>query len=384
MVTSTFNPSFFHLGRFALSRKVSPSVLSKKFELHCSIERDMDVRPSVLVDGVPKSLNGMESNKEPSVSTILLNFENPFDPYGASSTPLYQTATFKQVMTQNRHSHSRIITCSKESTISVPFITMIRTPSITALTGTENGLYDYTRIGNPTRDVLESLIGQIVHFALQTGMAALATVTHLVETGQEIVAGDDIYGGSDRLLSHVLPGKGVVVKARLLLSQPLKLGADIVMHSATKFISGYADVMAGVLAVKGESFQVTINHICGSVALHISWLKVLNCMFTVVCPFTSLVTNSLLTKCRGGCISSFDCWILAGIKTMSSTEKVNYAGLPGHPGSSLHYSQLLMGSVALSRHIVEATKYLQHYRSVKSLISMPCFMSHAKHTRCSS
>ncbi|KAI3915050.1 hypothetical protein MKW92_044946, partial [Papaver armeniacum] len=195
MVTSTFNPSFcslssnlshqglsrgVHLGRFALSRKVSPSVLSKKFELHCSIERDMDVRPSVLVDGVPKSLNGMESNKEPSVSTILLNFENPFDPYGASSTPLYQTATFKQ-------------------------------PS-----GTENGLYDYTRSGNPTRDVLERLLAKLDRadraFCFTTGMAALATVTHLVETGQEIVAGDDIYGGSDRLLSHVLPGKGVVVK----------------------------------------------------------------------------------------------------------------------------------------------------------------------------
>ncbi|KAI8562440.1 hypothetical protein RHMOL_Rhmol03G0037900 [Rhododendron molle] len=177
---------------------------------------------------------------------------------------------------------------------------------------TENGPYDYTRSGNPTRDVLESLLAKLDKadraFCFTSGMAALAAVAHLVGTGEEIVAGDDIYGGSDRLLSQVIPKTGVMVKrinttdldevasaigprtklvwlesptnprqqisdirkiaeiahahAALVLvdnsimspvlSQPLELGADIVMHSATKFIAGHSDVMAGVLAVKGE------------------------------------------------------------------------------------------------------------------------------------
>jgi cystathionine beta-lyase len=119
--------------------------------------------------------NGVRE-KELSISTILVNFNNSFDPYGALSTPLYQTATFKQ-------------------------------PS-----ATENGPYDYTRSGNPTRDSLEDLLAKLDGvdraFCFTSGMAALSVVTHLVEAGQEIVVGDDIYGGSDRFLSRVVPKYG--------------------------------------------------------------------------------------------------------------------------------------------------------------------------------
>ncbi|MBA0804092.1 hypothetical protein Gohar_014246, partial [Gossypium harknessii] len=220
---------------------------------------------------------------------------------------------------------------------------------------TENGPYDYTRSGNPTRDVLERLLAKLEKadraFCFTSGMAALSAVANLVGTGQEIIAGDDIYGGSDRLLSQVTPRSGVVVKrvntsdlsevakvtgpktklvwlesptnprqqiadirriaemahthgAILLvdnsimtpvLSRPLELGAginnihifgfNIVMHSATKFIAGHSDLMAGVLAVKGESLAKELYFLQNAV---------------------------------GSGLAPFDCWIcLRGIKTMA-------------------------------------------------------------------
>ncbi|CAN1244791.1 Cystathionine beta-lyase, chloroplastic, partial [Linum perenne] len=161
-------------------------------------------------------------------------------------------------------------------------------------------------------------------------------------SGDEIVAGDDIYGGSDRLLSQVIPKSGILVKRvntsslddvasaigpqtklvwlesptnpRQQISdiRPLELGADIVMQSATKFIAGHSDVMAGALVENAQK------------------------------------------------IAEF-------LGSHPRVTRVNYAGLPGHPGRELHYSQAEGAGSVFS--------FLTG--SVKSLISMPCFMSHA-------
>ena len=210
------------------------------------------------------------------VATRLLHPEREnSDPYRAVAPPLYQTATFDQ-------------------------------PS-----ATEMGPYDYTRSGNPTRTLLEDQItdleGGVGSFAFSSGMAALAVVCKLLKMGDGILSGDDIYGGTSRLLAQVVPNYGLRVhhvdttdlqqvedrlrkeKIRLVMLEsptnprmqvcdikaicqmaheagamvcvdnsiltaancrPLELGADISMTSATKFISGHSDVTGGVLSVK--------------------------------------------------------------------------------------------------------------------------------------
>ncbi|GJZ06269.1 cystathionine beta-lyase, chloroplastic [Tanacetum coccineum] len=257
------------------------------FKVSTSREDRMDVKASVAVDGVGVAecfddVIPETEVREPSVSTILMNFESKFDPYSSMSTPLYQTATFKQ-------------------------------PS-----ATENGPYDYTRSGNPTRDMLESLLAKLDKadraFCFTSGMAALAAVSHLVGTGDEIVAGEDIYGGSDRLLSQVVPRTGAIVtrvdttnldevaaaigpqtklvwlesptNPRIQISDIRKIAKIAHANDALVLVdNSIIDVMAGVLAVKGERLAKELY---------------------------------FLQNAEGSGLAPFDCWIcLRGIKTMA-------------------------------------------------------------------
>jgi len=208
----------------------------------------------------------------------------PIDPLtGSISVPVYQTATFVQ-----------------------------------EAPGEHKG-FDYARSNNPTRQVLENLIAKLEHgrcgLAFASGLAAIDCVLKLLEAGDEIVAVDDIYGGSFRLFTHVYEKFGVKVhyvdttdahsilevlspKTRLVwletptnptlkisdieeisrfahaagalvvvdntfaspaLQRPLELGADIVVHSATKYLAGHSDVIAGLLAVQDEELGARLK-----------------------------------------------------------------------------------------------------------------------------
>ena len=322
--------------------------------------------------------------------------------YGAVSTPIYQTATFRQP------------------------------------TATDWGEYDYSRTANPTRTRLEKKLAQLEHgkyaTAFASGMAAITAVSRLLKSGDEILASDDLYGGSVRLLEQVLPRQGITVtyvdatdldavaaavsaSTKLLLIEtptnpllrisdiaglariahsrdailavdntmlspclqnPLDLGADVVIHSATKFLCGHSDVMAGAVITNSDGLHKQI---------------------------------AFLQNAEGSALSPFDSWLLLrGIKTLSlrverQTEKalkaaqvlasrpevkeVYYPGLEDHAGQELHSRQargggsvisFTTGNVDLSRRFVEATRLCSiavSFGSVNSSISLPCYMSHA-------
>src|SRR6266446_5398656 len=112
-------------------------------------------------------------------ATRCVQFTDASDPYGAISPPIYQTATFRQ-------------------------------PS-----ALEFGEYDYTRSGNPTRTLVEQQLAELeggTHAcAFASGMAAITALTRLVDSGEEIIAGDDLYGGTVRLLEQIRQHQGVRV-----------------------------------------------------------------------------------------------------------------------------------------------------------------------------
>jgi cystathionine beta-lyase len=232
------------------------------------------------------------------ISTRCVQLPNGRDPFGAVSPPIYQTATFRQ-------------------------------PS-----AVDFGEYDYSRTANPTRALAEEQIAALEGgrhaCAFGSGMAALTAVTRLVQAGEEILAGDDLYGGTIRLLSQVAPRLGIAVRwvdasdpaaveaaispaTRLLLvetltnpllriadierlaavvrprgvllavdnsllspclQRPLALGADLVVHSATKFLCGHGDVCAGAVVTDDDGLH-------GRLAFH------LNAEGTGLAPFES-------------------------------------------------------------------------------------------------
>ncbi|WP_347319244.1 bifunctional cystathionine gamma-lyase/homocysteine desulfhydrase [Rossellomorea sp. RS05] len=335
--------------------------------------------------------------------TKLIHGGIPTDPQtGAVSTPIYQVSTYKQDEV-----------------------------------GKHKG-FEYSRSGNPTRHALEELIKDLEGgergFAFGSGMAAITAVMMLFNSGDHVVLTDDVYGGTYRVMTKVLNRLGIestfvdssnpasieeairentkavyietptnpllkitdikeaaaLAKKHDLLTivdntfstpywqNPLALGADIVLHSATKYLGGHSDVVAGLVVVNSDQLAEDLF----------------------------FVQNS-----TGGVLGPQDSWLLIrGIKTLGlrmeeheintkkivdfllqhpKVSKVYYPGVESHPNHEIAKAQASgfggmvsfdVGSEANADRLLTNTKYFtlaESLGAVESLISVPARMTHA-------
>lgn len=338
-----------------------------------------------------------------SFQTDLLN-HIPTDPHtGAIAVPIYQTSTFVQ-----------------------------DAPGV-------NKGYDYSRTNNPTREVLENLCAKLENgaggFAFSSGMAAIDAVIKLLASGDEIVAVADIYGGAYRLFEKVYSKfgiktqyvdtsdltqveKAITPKTRLfwietptnptlkitdlralsriakehnillcvdntfatpLSQRPLDLGADLVVHSVTKYLAGHSDVIAGLVVAKTEELAQEIKfyqNACGS----------------ILGPFDSFLTiRGIETLQYRYQVHSANAQLIAEfLEQHELVNRVYYPGLASHSGHELAKEQQKYFGGIISFDLREdqrektlaVIRQLQLFKlaeslgGIKSLVSLPCEMSH--------
>ena len=328
----------------------------------------------------------------------------PVDPLtGAISVPIYQTSTFVQ-----------------------------EAPGV-------NKGYDYARTGNPTRATLEDIIARLENgstgVAFGSGLAAIDAVVKLLETGDEILAVDDIYGGAFRLFTHVYQKFGINVnyvdttnvenvfnavtpKTKLIwietptnptlkisdieaigkiakanhcllcvdntfaapaLQQPLLLGADIVVHSATKYLGGHSDLIAGLVVTKEKELGDKIKFIQ-------------NASGAILSPFDSwLVIRGIETlnlRIKQHCANAQA--VAEFLETHPAVDKVYYPGLINHVNHDVALRQakgfggivsftLKNDTEEAATAFVTSTQYFKLAESlggVKSLLCHPAQMTH--------
>jgi cystathionine beta-lyase/cystathionine gamma-synthase len=299
--------------------------------------------------------------------------------------------------------------------------------------------YEYSRTGNPTRTALErclaALEGATYGLAFASGMAATDTLLRLVGPGQHVVVGDDVYGGTYRLFDRVLRAYGLAFsyvdmadleavsaalrpETRLLwletptnpllkladiaalaelahghgtqvavdntfatpfLQQPLKLGADFVVHSTTKYLGGHSDVVGGAILTGDEASYERLKYLqnaIGSVAGPMdSWL-VLRGLKTLALRMERHCANARR-------LADF-------LVKHPAVTRVFYPGLAEHPGHELARRQMhdfggmvsfvIDGGETIARQIVTRTRVFALAESlggVESLIEHPASMTHA-------
>ncbi|HEV3407683.1 MAG TPA: cystathionine gamma-synthase [Gaiellaceae bacterium] len=300
--------------------------------------------------------------------------------------------------------------------------------------------YEYSRTHNPTRTALEgclaSLEGAAHGFAFGSGMAATTTVMHLISPGERVVSVNDVYGGTYRLFTKVYEPKGydfefltaeemneslgdaLDERTRIVwvetptnpllnvvdiaaaaeaahsvgalcvvdntfatpyLQRPLELGADVVVHSTTKYLGGHSDVVGGFVATNDPT-----------IAERLAFLQ--NALGAIPGPFDSwLVLRGLKTlsvRMREHCANGRR--IAEFLETHPAVERVRFPGLANHPQHALARAQMrdfggmisfeVAGSEEDAREVVSATSIWQLGESlggVESLIEHPGVMTHA-------
>jgi cystathionine beta-lyase/cystathionine gamma-synthase len=295
--------------------------------------------------------------------------------------------------------------------------------------------YDYSRTANPTRRALETCLASLESaeygFAFSSGMGATTTLMHLVSPGERVVAVNDVYGGTYRLFSKVYEPKGYefefvphdgVVEAidertRLVwvetptnpllnvvdiraaadaahaagailvidntfatpyLQQPIELGADIVIHSTTKYLGGHSDVVGGFAGTNDPTIAERLRFLQKSLG-------------AVPGPFDSwLVLRGLKTlaiRMRQHCENARA--VVAFLQDHPAVTQVLYPGLPDHPGHEIAARQMrdfggmvsfLVESEQEAVDLVARTKLwtlAESLGGVESLIEHPYRMTHA-------
>ncbi|MBP3040234.1 cystathionine beta-lyase [Bacillaceae bacterium Marseille-Q3522] len=300
------------------------------------------------------------------------------------------------------------------------------------------GKYDYSRSSNPTREALEDVIAELEEgtrgFAFSSGMAAISTAFLLLSQDDHVVISEDVYGGTFRMVTEVLTRFGIshtfvdmtdlhaVEKAiqantkvlyietpsnpllkvtdieavsRLAkkhhaltfvdntfltpaIQKPLLLGADIVLHSATKFLAGHSDVLAGLAVVKdpvlAERLYFLQNAFGAVLGVQDCWL-VLRGLKTLQVRLNQSVKSAEK--------------IAAFLEQHPLVKKVYYPGLPSHPHVTLQHKQAANGGAVLSFALENEAAlhtFVDHTTipvfavslgAVESILSYPAKMSHA-------
>jgi cystathionine beta-lyase len=300
------------------------------------------------------------------------------------------------------------------------------------------GPCEYGRGDNPTREALEGAIAELEGgargFAFASGMAATSSVLMMFQTGDHLVVGQDIYGGTYRVLTTVFKRWGldttfvdstdpdairaaVTPKTRAVfvetpsnpllritdlaavaaiarkygllaitdntfmtpvLQRPLEQGFDVVVHSATKFIGGHSDLIAGLVVVRDQELGRRIRHVQNAVGAVLgpqdAWLTLRG--------LRTLGVRLGRQQASAGAIARW-------LRTRPEVRRVYYPALEGHPGSAAHRRQASGGGAVVSFELTSKAQAVGMLRrvglplvavslgGVESILSYPAAMSHA-------